>query len=353
MKTYALFIIVIILCNVVQAQNQDEVVRFLKENPKKSSIYLIEDGKNLIDFNGRQQMPLASAVKTIIAIEFAKQCAAKKNLAFTKVSVKDLDKYYIQNTDGGVHPKWLESIGKTLADSVSVLEIAQGMIRYSSNANTEYLMDLLGLANVNKNISELDMKIHQPLYYFTAAALMVCLKPADIDENAWIKQLSALSIGDYRRKCEEAHKRLKTEPSFIKLFNFSGLSLNIQKIWSDRLIASTTADYAKLMQKIASRTYFPPDVQLIIESIMEWPMHYQVNKTQFNHAGGKGGSTAFVFTDTFYAVYKDGKQLACSIFFNDLTGGENVLLAKNIGAFKRFVLTNADFRQKLVEELAE
>ncbi|MGF1925685.1 MAG: serine hydrolase, partial [Bacteroidia bacterium] len=96
MKKYILLLIAIILFGAVQAQDLDEVIRFIKENPKKASFYLIEEGKTVVDFNSQQQMPLASAVKTIIAIEFAKQCSSKKISPLTKIAVKDLDKYYIQ-----------------------------------------------------------------------------------------------------------------------------------------------------------------------------------------------------------------------------------------------------------------
>lgn len=351
MKKYLLFLIAVLMQLTAQAQNLDDVIKFIKENPKKASLYLIEDGKTVIDYNSSQQMPLASAVKTIIAIEFAKQCTAKKISPLTKIAVKDLAKYYIPNTDGGAQPSWLKAIGKTSTDSVQLLDIAKGMIRFSSNANTEFLQDLLGLTNINKNLKELGLKEHQPLYYFTASALMVCLKPAGITEAEWIKQLKALSVAEYNRKCEEAHQKLKTDPSFIKSFNFTNLSLAIQKVWSDRLVASTTATYAQLMQKIASGKSFAPETQTLLESIIEWPMAFPGNKAQFNHLGQKGGSTSFVLTDAFYAIPKTGPQLACSFFFNGLSQAENTFVNKNFGNFEASILTNAAFRKKLLEGL--
>jgi D-alanyl-D-alanine carboxypeptidase len=348
--------LVFVLClfgflNATKAQNLDNVISFMKENPQKASLYLMEDGKTIIDFNSHQQMPLASAVKTIIAIEFAKQCTAKKISPLTKIAVKDLDKYYLSNTDGGAHPKWLKSIGKSETDSANLLEIAKGMIRYSSNANTEFLQDLLGLININKNLKELALKEHRPLYYFTASALMTCLKPADMEEAEWVKKLSTMPMTEYHKKCEEAHQKLKADSSFIKQFNFANLSLNVQKVWSDRLVASTTADYAQLMQKIASGKFFDSETQSVLESIMEWPMAYAGNKTQFNHLGQKGGSTSFILTDTFYSIPKTGPQLACAFFFNDLSPTESALINRNFGAFEASILTNVNFRKKIQESL--
>lgn len=351
MKKYLFFLMAMLSFGQVQAQNLDDVIRFIKANPQKASLYLIEEGKTVIDFNSEQQMPLASAVKTIIAIEFAKQVAAKKISPLSQVAVKDLAKYYIPNTDGGAQPSWLKSIAKTNADSVSLLQVAKGMIKFSSNANTEFLQDLLGLANINKNLKALDLQNHQPLYYFTASALMVCLKPTGVEEEAWIKTLRAMPLASYHQKCEAAHQKLKTDPNFIKQFNFAQLSLNIQRVWSDRLVASTTANYAQLMQKIASQKFFSPAAQQVLESILEWPMAYTGNQAVFKHLGQKGGSTAFVLTDAFYALPKKDVPLACAFFFNGLNEKESAFINKNFGDFEASILTDATFRKKLQQGL--
>ncbi|MEE1946125.1 serine hydrolase [Pedobacter sp. KR3-3] len=334
-----------------QAQNLDELVSFIKQNPKKASIYLIEGGQTTINLNSSQVMPLASAAKTIIAITFAKQVAAKKISPTTKVAVQDLAKYYIPNTDGQAHPNWLKSIGKSAADSVTLLQVAKGMIKFSSNANTEYLQDLLGLATINKTLATLQFKSHQPLYYFTAGATMATLRPEGKNNEEWIKELSVLSLAAYAKKCEEAHQRLKTDPDYIKQFSFARLPLSVQKVWSDRLVGSTTYDYAQLMQKILDGKFFEPKVQSVLESIMEWPMAYSGNQAMFNHLGQKGGSTAFVLTDAFYASAKNGTKIACAFFFNNLDAKENAMVNKHFGDFEASILTDADFRKKLVTAL--
>ncbi len=266
------------------------------------------------------------------------------------IAVKDLNKYFIPNTDGGAHQNWLNTIKLNSYDSVTLLEVAKGMVKFSSNANTEYLQDLLGVDNINKNLVNLGLKNHQPLNYFTAAALMTCLKPKNVGEEAWIAELSKMPIEVYREKCEEAHLRLKNNTSFIQIFDFKNLSLDIQKIWSDKLVASTTETYGKLMQRICDKN-FEPATQVILESIMEWPMFYPNNKTQFNHLGQKGGSTAFVLTDAFYAATKTGSKLACAFFFNNLSSAENAFIQKNFGALEGNIITNKGFRLKLAEVL--
>jgi D-alanyl-D-alanine carboxypeptidase len=346
-----IFIFIIALVTTrVSAQNQDEVIKFIKDNPKKASIVLVENDKEVLNVNGNQLMPLASAAKTTIAIEFSNQVAAKKLNANQNIAISELNKYYIP-LDGGAHAAWLKSLKKKKGDSVSLLQIAQGMIRFSSNANTEYLEDLLGLANINRNIKTLKLKQHSPYYYFTTGALMTCLRPENIDVEKWTAQLEAMSMDEYRKRCETNHIKLKTDSTFIKTFSAVNLPLGIQKIWSDRLVASTTVDYVSIMQKINSRNYFKPNVQGILDRLMEWPMAYSGNQAAFKHLGQKGGSTAFISTDAFYVTDKNDFKLSCAFFFNNLTEKENAMIGRNFGNFEASIITDASFRQKLITAL--
>ncbi|MFC4212052.1 serine hydrolase [Pedobacter lithocola] len=333
------------------AQNIDDMVNFIKNNPQKSSIVINENGIETLNYRGNQIMPLASAAKTIVAIEFANQVASKKINQTTKIAVKEINRYYIPFTDGGAHPAWLKSLKKTANDSVTLLEIAKGMIRFSSNANTEYLQDLLGMDKINANLKELKIKNHSPYYYFTASALMTCLKPDNIEQGIWVSKLKNLSDAEYRKLCALNHQKLKTDSNFIKQFNFKNFPVEIQKIWSDRLVSSTTKEYAELMNKINSESYFKPAVQQVLQQIMEWPMGYASNKKNFLHLGQKGGSTAFVLTDAFYLTDLKGNKISSAFFFNDLSQSEQLLINKNFGEFESSIITNSKFREHLVKEL--
>jgi len=350
MKNTLLFIC-LFSCSFSFAQGLDDMVNFLKNNPQKSSIVINENGKETLNIRGNQFMPLASAAKTIIAIEFANQVTSKKINQTTKIAVKDINRYYIPFTDGGAHPGWLKSIKKTLKDSVTLLEIAKGMIRFSSNANTEYLQDLLGMDKINANLTELKIKNHSPYYYFTAGALMTCLKPDHIEQGVWLSKLKNLNDAEYRKLCTQNHQKLKTDTNFIKQFNFKNLSIEIQKIWSDRLVASTTKEYAGLMKKINSESYFKPEAQQVLQRIMEWPMEYASNKSHFLHLGQKGGSTGFVLTDAFYLTDLKGNKISCAFFFNELSSSEQLLIDKNFGEFESSIITDSKFRERLVKEL--
>ena len=56
-------------------------------------------------------------------------------------------------------PGWLKLVNdKIVNDAISIREIAKGMIKFSSNANTEWLSKKLGLEQINNRIDSLGIE---------------------------------------------------------------------------------------------------------------------------------------------------------------------------------------------------
>ncbi|WP_375448000.1 serine hydrolase [uncultured Fibrella sp.] len=317
-----------------QSPVADLVVDFLRNNPTRSALYVIRNDTVLISQRPDQKMPLASAVKTIIAIEFARQAVAGKLDPAERVPLADLDLYYLPNTDGNAHPGWkqqLERQNLIVNETVPLLEVAKGMIQFSSNANTEYLLDRLGIDAVNANLKTLNLPNHDTIYPIVSALFLYSASPADSAKA--ITTARGLSAKSYAARCLAIHNRLKLDRdgAYKKAFIFPAMSL--QKVWSDRLPGSTVREYASIMQKISSRSYFPPAVQTVLDSIMEWPFTVNPgNKDVYAHIGMKGGSTAFVLTNAFYAETLKGNRVSAAVFFNNLTPAEFDMLSKQLNS---------------------
>ena len=311
-----------------QPDSADPVVDFLRQNPTRSALYLIRNDTVLVSVQPNRKMPLASAVKTIIAVEFAQQVATGKTDPTERIPLADLDLYYLPNTDGNAHPAWKAWANErnlVSNETVPLLEVAKGMIQFSSNANTEYLMDRLGLKAINANLKTLNLPNHDPIYPIVSALFLYSISPADSTKT--IRATQKLSAKAYAAQCQAIHLRLKQDRdgSFKRAFRFPAMAL--QKVWSDRLPASTVLEYASVMQKINTRTYFFPAVQTVLDSILEWPFVVNPgNKNVFTHLGMKGGSTAFVLTNAFYAETLKGNRVAAAVFFNNLTAAEFSML---------------------------
>lgn len=316
---------------------KDFVAEYLLKNPNKCAVYWIRNDSVLVNHRTNALMPLASTVKTIIAIEFAQQAATGKIKLEEPIPLGELSRFYIKDTDGGAHPAWIEDLKKEKliqGNKVPLLEVAKGMIQFSSNANTEFLMWKLGLTNINANLPKLGLSKHQALYPFVSA-LYVCS-----DEHS-ATGMKKMPMSLYLQRANTYFELLKVDTTAKTKFNLANIPLPVQRVWSDRLPASTAHEYAGLMQKINSRTYFDATTQAVLDQLMEWPMRMNSeNKKEFNHFGAKGGSTAFVLNYVLYATDKKGNRTQFVVFINNLGVFDQTLLQAEFQVFIKKVLTN-------------
>jgi D-alanyl-D-alanine carboxypeptidase len=318
----------------------DSMVKFMEANKQKFALTIVANDTNIVAHNQNSIMPLASTVKTILAIEFAKQ-ASKKIIDTSKlIPLSHLNKYYLANTDGGAHEGWInQSRLKKLIqnDSIALIHVARGMIQFSSNANTDYLIDLLGLDNVNKNLKLFGLKQHQQIYPLVSSLLLYQLKGRK--EKELITQLEKTSAKE--------SKKLLADSNLLKKYNLSDLTMAMQAVWSNKLVASTTQDYAHLSRQLNRRLIFDSNFYKVFSRVYESGMETQGYKKRYKHMGEKGGSTAFVLTLNSYATALNGDKVEMAIFINNLTETENEKLQNFLFPFQVAVLTKPEFRKKL------
>jgi D-alanyl-D-alanine carboxypeptidase len=327
----------IILFAYIFAPNEKKILNFIKNNPERSALLIFQNDTIIAQHNIDKLMSLASTVKIIIAIEYAEQASKGTINPDEQVNIADLDYYYVKNTDGGAHPNWLKSIESKIKDgSISIREIAKGMIKYSSNANTEWLLEKLKLENVNARLDKLDLSKHTQIYHFVSA-LFIC-KEAFSGQNKEEKVLSLknLSSEEYFNLTNTIHEKLKTDTTYKQ--DLGDLDLAIQRVWSDRLPNSTVSEYVNVMKKINSRTFFDTKTQQYLDEIMEFLLENPKNSEWLAHCGMKGGSTAFVLTKALYATDKKGNKIELAYFLNDLSTFETIKLQGSMNEFELKVL---------------
>lgn len=354
MKKLLVFIAVSFFCLQTQAQsNADSLLNFIAKNKDRSSIYLVQNDTVLAHLNENVLMPLASTVKIMVAIEFAKQAAAGVISENKNIALSELNKYYLPNTDGGAHPRWIayeKSLGHVQNDSVKLINVARGMIMFSSNANTEYLMDLLGLDNVKNNIQLFGLKQHTTIYPLVASLFMY-QNPKHKSEESILKGISRLSSEQYCRFIYDMHNALKYDTVLKSTFRPQDLTLKMQKAWSDRLPAGTTKEYVRICKILNERKYFDANTYRILSEVLESIMENPANQQWLKHAGMKGGSTNWILTKALYATTKDDTKIEMAYFFNNLSPAENTRLQHWMNDFELEVLSNHAFRQKVAKSL--
>lgn len=344
----------------------DFVWKFVKDNPDKSSITLLRDGKLVAQANSDRVMPLASAVKTMVAIEYAKQAAAGIVKPEERVLLAELEKYYLPNLDGGAHPAWLEHIkqaGSAKDEAVALQEVAKGMILFSSNANTDYLMDKLGLDNINSTVNELGLKRHEPLDWLVAPLLVpyelmqgypeLLIKEAKEKAKA---EMKAMTPDKFKAVTGDIQKKLKADAdgSYKRAANItSWYDPEFDRFFSDRMTGATTQEYASVMAKLNGRSHFTPDVYEHLKPVMEGLMQNPANQEWLEHAGRKGGSTSYVLTEAIYATDKHGARTELALFFNDLGTMESMKLTASLNEFELKLLKDEAFRNKVIAGIGQ
>ncbi|GGI45684.1 D-alanyl-D-alanine carboxypeptidase [Paenibacillus marchantiophytorum] len=332
------------------------VLTYFAKNRVYSSLYILHNDQPVLEYNSDKVMPLASTVKLILAVEYANQAAHGLIDPETLVSLNDVERYYIPGTDGGAHSSWKYDLKDYLeADNELTLdEIARGMIQFSSNACTEYIFELLGGDRINASLSELGMLNHTSIFPISSAMLvsMYVHDKEGLQGKRLIKRMLEMSQEEYISYAYILHNILKNESdsATIKTLNRKeGFKRSIQKLESERLPSGTTKEYASLMNKINSATYFPPDVQKILDRLVG---KQPSAKSQYTRIGFKGGTTLFVVTSAMYGCKKNGETLEIAAFLNDSTGTENLWLRNKFDDFLATMMRDDEFRNKVIEKLA-
>lgn len=341
-------------------EGPNKVAQYIEDNKDKSSVSFVlkRNGEVLASINADKEMPLASMSKWTVAIEYAKQVGKGILDPNEQVSLDTLDQYYIQNTDGGAHPDWISSIeakGLIKDNKVSLREVARGMIMFSSNANTDYLMNHLGIENINKTIKEMGLTNHSDVYPIAAAiSLADYIKLQENLSDEEIKEkILKMSDEEYVANIMEIHELMNENklPKQIKELPLALNNLEIQKIWSDRFISATANDYIRMMDIINSRTYFDEKTQEELNKVVEFIMETPGMDEKMNHFGAKGGSTGWILTDSRYAEDKEGNKIEIVAMFNDLNEKNYKMIAENFDFFMTFAIVKEDIRNNILEIL--
>jgi D-alanyl-D-alanine carboxypeptidase len=340
-----LAILIFSVAFVLVKPSKDRVLDFMKENPDRFAISLSHNKSVIAKYNSQDKLPLASTLKTIIAIEYAYQSANGKIDPNRQIPLSELEKYHYPLTDGGAHKNWINSLNLKNDSTSSIQEIAKGMIKFSSNANTEYLSDLLGIYHINHRIKELDIQTHDSIYYLVSSLFVKDELYSNLEDSSALQALKSLSSQKYISATQHIHSQLKN--GRFEQDSLNNFGLEAQKIWSDRLPGSTARDYRMLMEKLNSKSELPKEVHQHLDPVLEFIMENPQNQSWLKHSGAKGGSTASLLTKALYATRENGDRIALAYFLTDLSTLEQIQLSMSMNAFEIAILQDAEFRNKI------
>lgn len=359
-KIFFIAIAALFLANNLPAQSADSLLNFILKNKLRSSLYLQKNDYVIARLNEDRQMPLAATMNIMVAVEFAKQ-AAYNVINFNKyAAVKDVEKFYLPNTDDNAYKNWINyetRLDHIQNDSIKLIDVARGMIVYGSNANAEFLMQMLGFGNLQNDLRMFGLKAHTMLYPLPAS-LFIYQNPNKITEDKFLKDIHALSDSDYYNLVFESHRQLNLDSGYKETFRPQDLSIKMLKAWSDRLPSATTKDYARVARIINNNLILNQKTFAVLNRLLETYMETPSTRLWLQHAGFIGGITNSSFTRVAYATLRDGipgghgTKLELITFFNNLSAKEAHKLQSWMNDFEIKVLKDEKFRKKVIDGIA-
>lgn len=337
----ALLVISLVIYTIYKFETApSRIADFINDNPTRSSIFIIKNDSVILNKNSNSMMPLASTMKWIILLEYCNQIETKKLNKKSLVEIKDLSMYYMPNTDGGAHEKWLSQLkidNKIINGKVEYTEIVRGMILFSSNACTEYITEILGIDNVNKRLIYFDIKKHDKIPYLVSYNELI-----NVTDSTLLKKMSNEDIVN-----ETKIINLKVKSGQLKLNKKVIINENKLKFFSDKLPKSTTFEYVSLMQKINSNKYvskeFQNEMKLIFNPVI------QKNNKKFKVIFTKGGSTESILTNAFYCETFNGDKYYVAYFLENLEIDEYLFLKSALNEFNLNFLTNQKKQSRYIK----
>jgi D-alanyl-D-alanine carboxypeptidase len=332
----------IIKSGIVRSQG-DKALTFIAANPARAALFAMRGDTVLASWQADRAQPLASTAKVMIALTYAEDVAAGRIDSTERVSLDALEHFYLPGYDGGAHEQWVSDVRREQRNAptsshatVSIGDVVRGMMRFSSNANAEWLLGRLGVDRVNMSAARNGIRHEVPLYFAFSSALLI------LRDTASVTTLRQLTMPTWIAMAAAFHDSLAADSTgrLRRSLDASHAALVRQRVWSDRLPSSSAGDYARFADRVAARRTFDRTTQRILDDAL----NARARAAAVETIGFKGGSTVSVFTDMTYILMKDGSRTAYAVFFRDLTERESQQLQTQISFWNLLLATDPAFR---------
>jgi D-alanyl-D-alanine carboxypeptidase len=305
------------------------VLDYIRDNPD-SVAFLCATPAGETAHNADAPFPLASAFKLLLLAEMGRQMDAGLLNIEEEAPATDVDAWWLPGTDGGAHAQFINYFG-TDRQTLTLREIAYGMIRFSSNAAADYLTARLGYDGFPALYDLLDLTNTQPVSG-TLLGLYLVLENHETGKAA----LEAMTDEQFAAESARLQSLFLNDPDW-RTFELATLaSRSAQAQTAD--MQTALAEYARQAAYIArfgiqgsprdllrvlAAAYggevFSAEAQTFMRDTLNWLMDFdRANRNVYAQLGSKGGSWAGVLTGTWYVQPLTGEPLLLAVFYRDL-----------------------------------
>ncbi len=331
----------------------DDVLRYLEEHPDQVSLLIREDQVDIVNYQSNQVQPLTSVANIIIATEYAHQAGAGFVQPERMVPLAEIEKYYIPEIDKA-HDDWLKKLeeeGRIHQQQVQLQDVARGMVTFSSYASTEYLIELLGLEQINQTLRSLGLKSHDELYYYTTSALLL---PAflrikeKIEGRQLERRLRRMAYQEYKELAGQIHQMLKqgnASQIVDQLKPKKDFAFSLKILWAKRLPKASAQDYVDLLYRIHHEGYLQPNILMILQALL------RADHPEYSMVGSKQAEDLSISNLAMYYQNHRGSLGEVCFFIHDPSCLSIEWLRKNKMEFLNKISNDESFRNRVIRQL--
>jgi hypothetical protein len=316
----------------------------------------------LVLYNATERMPLASVAKLPIFIEYARRIDAGDIGMGEMVSLDDLNRYNLPRTDRGAHDAFMRRYPDS-TDSISLWELAStGMMRYSSNAASDYLLDYLAPLDWRGLYADLAMSASDAPHPLT---MIPFLMNNHDDGQPSLEDVADLSMADgvamLRRYLEdEAWRTDEIAYRMQRRRNFPAWEIQ-SAILQAHTAKGTVYDYLNALIAIyaedeADGGALSEPVKAMVRASLRWQGSDAIDNTYIEFGSKLGFYSGGTLTLVAYGHPRDGEPVVTALFFRNvpLDAYREMLRIDGIGNLAHWLNFNAceGFSEALLQATA-
>lgn len=330
-------------------KTKDDIIKFMVKNPEMWSMSVIQNNEEIIGYNKDKVIPLASTVKILYAVAFVNAVRNKYINPYELIQTKEIDSLYIKGTDGNAHNLWKEH--EQIGSEVTLKEIAKGMMKYSSNACTDYIYYRLGKEKIVEVIKDYSLLHHTEIYPINSALLIPSYLNINnkIPKNKIAQAIRDMPNNQYHLLATDLLNMILHGEANLYMERLHMMSgMKTQRALTKKLPAASSFDYANLMNQLGNSKKLTPQDKELLDELMGYS-DYKKDGSRFWY---KGGSTLFILTSAGYRS-KDSENISFSFFIEDMSSIETIWMEKKYNEFIKAFLDDHLFRAKVLGALEE
>lgn len=327
-------------------QNLDLLWTQVHDHPNDFAVACIplNDRARTVLYNPNERFPLASVSKLLIFIEYARRVDGGGISRDEQVDVAELNRYALARTDRGAHDDFMDTYGAGV-QQIPLWDVAAiGMMRYSSNAASDYMLARLDPVDWNALYTQLYMSSTDPPHPLSMIPLL--MNNHETGKTTWdtLETLSAaqgnlfyyayLNNPDWRAQ-EIAYRtaQRRTFPAW-----------NIQTIiLQEHTATGTVYDLINVLGAVYSNSTILTDgTKSMVRQALRWTNNDAINATYVEYGSKLGSYSGGTLTLVSYGDPYEGSPVISATLFRGISQQRfyDMLRADSIGDFAHWMNLN-------------